>query len=139
MEFARSSAPRWTRLQFLSPALRDLNGSSSGYSGFGRQGVFGVSCTMYRKKGGMAMATVQEKERLDALKDFGQATRRFYSAYDDLLATYPYEWIAVNKDGDVVANHHDRKDVIAACETAGYEKSRLAVKYLDPNPAVMIL
>ena len=85
------------------------------------------------------MATVREKERLDALKDFGQATRRFYSAYDDHLATYPYEWIALNKDGDVVANHRDRKDVIAACEAAGYEKSRLAVKYLDPNPAVMIL
>lgn len=85
------------------------------------------------------MATVQEKERLDALKDFSQATRRFYIAYDDLLATYPDKWIAVNKDGDVVACHHDRKELIAACEEAGYGKSRLAVKYLDPNPAVMIL
>ncbi len=85
------------------------------------------------------MTTVQERERIDALKDFGQATRRLYSAYDDLLATYPYQWIAVNKNGDVVANHHDRKGVIAACETAGHQKSRLAVKYLDPNPAVMIL
>ena len=76
------------------------------------------------------MATVQEREWLDAVRDFGQATRRFYSAYDDLLVTYPYEWIAVNKEGDVVANHHDRQDVIAACEAAGYEESRIAVMIL---------
>jgi hypothetical protein len=85
------------------------------------------------------MATVQERERLDALKDFRQATRRFYSAYDDLLAAYPHRWIALNRDGDVVASHQDRQGVIAACEAAGYRKSRLAIKYLDPNPAVMIL
>ena len=84
------------------------------------------------------MATVQE-ERLDALKDFRQATRRLYSAYDDLMTAYPHEWVAVNRDGAVVANHRDRKTVIAACEAAGHKKSRLAIKYLDPNPSILIL
>lgn len=84
------------------------------------------------------MATAEERERLDALKDFSQATRRSYSTYDDLLTAYPHRWIAVNRDGEILASHQDRQSVIAACEAAGWRKSRLAVKYHDPNPAVTI-
>lgn len=86
-----------------------------------------------------AVATAEERERLDALKDFSQATRRFCGTYDDLLAAYPHRWIAVNRDGEVLASHQDRQSVVAAGEAAGWRKSRLAVKYLDPNPAVTIL
>lgn len=84
------------------------------------------------------MVTVQEAERLKSLKAFREATRQFHCVYDNLLAKYPLDWVAVDRTGDVVATGPDRQKVVAASVAAGCDDSRLAIKYLGLNPVPII-
>ena len=83
--------------------------------------------------------TTRREEAPSVLTDFNKALRAFHLNHATLVASYPHMWIAIDKDGIVIAHDKERKKVISACRQKGLEKNRLAVNYLDPNPVSMIL
>lgn len=79
-----------------------------------------------------------EEEILAMLAEAGQATQRLYDEYDDLIASFPNQWVAVGKDG-LVAHHKNLEGIIAAFKDAGYKNTQVAVEFLNTDPPVMIL
>lgn len=97
----------------------------------------------------MARATVFEPDDLiraigdphqvrEDLRIFGDNSRGFAAAYEEILREYPQCWVAFY-DGAVRAHGSILEDVLKAIDDAGWSRQHVCVGYMDPEPSTLIL
>ena len=72
------------------------------------------------------------------LRIFGDNSRGFAAAYEEILREYPKCWVAFY-DGAVRAHGSTLEDVLRAIDDAGWSRQHVCVGYMDPEPSTLIL
>ena len=75
---------------------------------------------------------------LDSLARFDEVLDRFDQEEAALTEQYPHKWVAVSKNG-IEEVGDSIEEVLDACRSRGLTNPDVVVRYLDPDPPVLIL
>ena len=85
------------------------------------------------------LALIGDPLKLDSeMAEFAKSHDELSAKYGKLLKRYPNQWIAFHS-GRVQARAASLEALLEAMDAKGVKKSKAHIRYLDPNPPVVIL
>ena len=87
----------------------------------------------------MFVAKMGGKEAmLKGMQEFHEACVRLYGEYDSLLEKYPNKHVAMNHEGRLFVGD-TLEDLLAEFKSQGVDDDGYCVKFLDPDPGILLL
>lgn len=85
------------------------------------------------------MVTDNDPETVTRLTNFQAANEQLRLQYKTLLEKYPDQWVAVNRNGEVVAAHSDLRSLVDMYDREEFQQGRIVVALLETEPSLLIL
>ena len=85
------------------------------------------------------LALIGDPQKLDRdIVEFARSHDELSAKYDKLLKRYPNQWIAFY-GGRVQARAESLEALLETMDAKGVKRNRAHIRYLDPDPPVVIL
>ena len=78
------------------------------------------------------------EEQLKKMREFEDACILLYGEYDSLLEKYPNKHVAMNHEGRLFVAD-TLEDLLVEFKSQGVDDDGYCVKFLDPDPGILIL
>ena len=86
----------------------------------------------------LAEKGITVEEEMADLRRFGEDCRYLGDHWDELLKQYPNHWVAVYRK-EVIAAASTQEELIKQVSDKGHRPGKIAMKFLDTNPPILIL
>ena len=75
---------------------------------------------------------------IQEMREFEEACIRMNDEYDSLLERFPNKWVAMNHEGSLFVGN-TLEGLLAEFKSQGLDSDGYNIKFLDPDPGILIL